>query len=216
MLLNRERVDFLVAQYVAGSLPPPAHVLMGAHLEMNPPSAHFAEGLEELAGEQLEATPPQPLAARNRALQAIFASPPPTFHMVGTRSDASDTGMPSLLERYAGQDVAHLPWKRKLPGLKQHVIERSRGIEASFLWARPGRALPHHDHNGLELTLVLQGEFRDHRGAFPQGAVSVAEEGLDHRPVAGQVEPCICFSVLFAPIALSRPGMRLIGDLLGL
>jgi putative transcriptional regulator len=94
------------------------------------------------------------------------------------------------------------------------VIERSSEIEASLLWARPGRALPNHGHHGLELTLVLEGEFHDHRGSFGEGDVSVADETLDHRPVAGDT-PCVCFSVLFAPIALSGPMIRLFGDIIG-
>jgi putative transcriptional regulator len=89
-------------------------------------------------------------------------------------------------------------------------------MEASLLWARPGRALPHHGHHGLEFTLVLEGEFQDHHGSFAEGDVSVADENLDHRPVAGKGGPCVCFSVLFASIALSGPSLRLLGDLVGL
>jgi putative transcriptional regulator len=64
--------------------------------------------------------------------------------------------------------------------------------------------------------LVLDGEFHDHRGNFGQGDVSVADEMLDHRPIAGKREPCLCFCVLFAPIALSGSTLRLLGDIIGL
>ena len=81
---------------------------------------------------------------------------------------------------------------------------------------RAGRALPQHGHHGLELTLVLEGEFHDHRGNFSEGDVSVADETLDHRPIAGKRGPCLCLSVLFAPIALSGSTLRLLGDIIGL
>lgn len=210
MLLNLERVDFLVAQYVAGSLPPPAHVLVGSHLQMQAPAGRFAHTLQRLAGESLEAVEPQPLKFRDRTLFDILKSMPPRLD-----GGPVDRGMwPALLRAYAGKDLSGIPWRTKLPGLREHVIERSSEVEASLLWARPGRALPNHGHHGLELTLVLEGEFHDHRGIFAEGDVSVADETLDHRPIAGD-KPCVCFSVLFAPIALSGPMIRLFGDIIG-
>ncbi|UIY31144.1 cupin domain-containing protein [Neorhizobium galegae] len=95
-------------------------------------------------------------------------------------------------------------------------MERSKDVETSLLWVRPGRALPQHGHLGLEMTLVLDGEFHDHRGNFGKGDVSIADEVLDHRPIAGKRGPCLCFSVLFAPIALSGSTLRFFGDLVGL
>ena len=68
----------------------------------------------------------------------------------------------------------------------------------------------------MKLTLVIEGEFNDHRGRFAAGDVSVADETLDHRPVAASHAPCICFSILFAPISLSGPIPRLVGDILGI
>jgi putative transcriptional regulator len=127
-----------------------------------------------------------------------------------------DGQLPRSLRSYAGADLLDIPWKTKLPGLREHVIEKSKDVETSLLWARPGRALPNHGHHGLELTLVLGGEFHDHRGNFGEGDVSVADETLDHRPVAGKGGPCVCFSVLFAPIALSGSTIRLLGDILGI
>lgn len=213
MLLNLERLDLLVAHYVAGCLPEPAHILVGSHLEMQPSSGRLAGQLEALAGQGLDDIEPSELSASADRLKAILESKPeievPPF------AAQQDGSLPYCLRSYAGRNLEDVPWKTKLPGLKQHVIEKSSGMEASLLWARPGRALPHHHHRGLELTLVLQGEFHDHRGAFSQGDVSVADETIIHRPVAGADHPCLCFSVLLAPISLSGPTFRMMGDILG-
>ncbi len=214
MRLNLERLDLLIAQYVSGALPGPAHVLIGSHIEMQKPAVRFARTLEHLAGEALNDNDPFALASRDAQLRKIFASSP----IANDRRlmVPEDGQLPRSLRSYAGADLLDIPWKTKLPGLREHVIEKSKDVETSLLWARPGRALPNHGHHGLELTLVLGGEFHDHRGNFGEGDVSVADETLDHRPVAGKGGPCVCFSVLFAPIALSGSTIRLLGDILGI
>lgn len=238
MLLNLERLDLLIAHYTAGCLPEPAHVLVGSHLEMQPQSGRLAGQLDALAGAALEATRPSELSNSGERLNAIFRSrhpdnetaPASEFHgssqhgsSLASRLGYEDNGdlddeqtLPNFLRGYAGRRLADVPWKTKLPGLKHHVIEKNSGMEASLLWARPGRALPHHHHRGLELTLVLKGAFHDHRGAFEQGAVSVADETIVHRPVADKASSCLCFSVLLAPISLSGSTVRIVADILGL
>lgn len=213
MLRNLEQLDLLIAHYVSGSLPEPAHVLVGSHLEMRSSAARLAGLMEEYAGDALQATPPMALSDRERRLAEIFASAPPREPRARI---FEKSGFPASLRAYVGTDLADIRWKTKLPGLRQHLIEKSRHVETSLLWVRPGRALPQHGHHGLELTLVLEGEFHDHRGNFGKGDVSVADETLDHRPIAGQRGPCLCFSVLFAPIALSGSTLRLFGDIIGL
>lgn len=230
MLLNLERLDLLIAHYTAGCLPEPAHVLVGSHLEMQPQAARLAGQMDALAGMALEAAQPIELTSSKERLNAIMQSRPDTplgekrpvdtHGNTGTRGAGDpdmddDRGLPHFLRGYAGRSLADVPWKTKLPGLKQHVIEKTSGMEASLLWARPGRALPHHHHGGLELTLVLKGAFHDHRGEFAEGAVSVADETIVHRPVADKASPCLCFSVLLAPISLSGSTVRIVADILG-
>lgn len=215
MLLNLERLDLLISHYVAGCLPEPAHILVGSHLEMQPRSARIANCLSDLAGNALDDCEPMPLQSADERLKAILASQADSETKELVMADPSSLRLPYFLSAYAGHHLDDVPWKTKLPGLKQHVIEKNSGMEASLLWARPGRALPHHRHRGLELTLVLQGEFHDHRGAFSEGDVSVADETIIHRPVAGDGSPCLCFSVLLAPIALSGSTFQIVADILG-
>lgn len=209
-------LDALISEYVAGDLPEPARVLIASHIEMKPSSALMARTLEAFAGQSLEKGETRALVNGERRMETIMRSASPQLRLVQPRE--KHHVLPRALRDYLGFDLADVPWKGKLPGLKQHMIEHNKedGSEASLLWARPGRALPNHTHEGLELTLVLDGDFHDHRGTFARGDVSVADESLDHRPVAGQTKPCLCLSVLFAPIVLSGSKMGLLGDILGL
>jgi putative transcriptional regulator len=207
-----DTVDALMAHYVAGSLPEPARVLVQSHLEMKPDNRTLVRDLELLAGEALEQTASAAIGDRDARLSAIFASVPPvTPHPV---ADQPQGFFPLSLRALVGFDVDTVPWKTKMPGFKEYSTDID-GCEVSLMWIKPGRALPAHTHKGTELTLILDGAFNDSRGRFGPGDISVADETVDHRPVAEKDRPCIAFSVLDAPIKLTGSYRQLIGDLIG-
>ncbi|MDM9622177.1 ChrR family anti-sigma-E factor [Rhizobium sp. S96] len=206
-----DTIDALMAHYVAGSLPEPARVLVESHLEMKPDNRGLVTGLEFLAGEALEDISASPIGDRDAQLSSIFASAAPR----GSRGDRLDKSFfPTSLRNLVGFDVDKVPWKRKLPGFREYSVDID-GCEVSLMWIRAGRALPAHTHKGMELTLILDGAFTDSRGRFGPGDISVADETVDHRPIAETDRPCIAFSVLDAPVKLTGSFRQLIGDLIG-
>ena len=60
--------------------------------------------------------------------------------------------------------------------------------------------MPDHGHRGTELTLVLQGAFTDATDHFGAGDIEVANEELDHTPVADIGADCICLAATDAPL----------------
>jgi putative transcriptional regulator len=209
-----DTVDALMAHYVAGSLPEPARVLVESHLEMKPDHRLLVQDLELLAGQALEQTPEIGLDDRNAVLSEIFASSPPAEIPLSVVPDGKKSIFPSALRSLVGFDVDNVPWKTKLPGFKEYSVDID-GCEVSLMWIKAGRALPAHTHKGMELTLILDGAFNDNRGRFGPGDISVADETIDHRPVAEKDRPCIAFSVLDAPVKLTGSFRQLIGDLIG-
>jgi putative transcriptional regulator len=63
-----------------------------------------------------------------------------------------------------------------------------------------GQAVPDHGHRGLELTLVLQGAFRDDKDRFGPGDVEIADEADQHKPVAEAGCDCVCLAATDAPL----------------
>jgi hypothetical protein len=118
--------------------------------------------------------------------------------------------MPLALRSYVGRHLHVLRWRAILPGIKECRITRNARGETSFLRCRPGAALPAHTHEGLEATLVLQGAFSDVTGHYALGDIEVADDTVDHRPVADRNAECIVFVVLEAPVKLTGPFGRLI------
>ncbi len=209
-----DTVDALMAHYVAGTLPEPARILVAAHLEMKPDHRQLVCDLDCLAGEMLEQADPAPIPDRDRRLAEIFASAPPVPEEAPAPRAASAL-FPRILRDFLGFEAEDVPWRTKLPGFRHYVHGTVEGCATSLMWVRAGRALPSHSHRGLELTLVIDGAFSDVRGRFGPGDISLADENLVHRPVAGKDGPCIAFSVMAAPIRLTGPLTQLIGDIIG-
>ena len=75
--------------------------------------------------------------------------------------------------------------------------------------------MPSHTHEGSELTLVLDGAFRDANGRYGRGDISLADEHVDHRPIAEDERACICFAVTDAPLRLTGSYRQFFSDFLG-
>ncbi|EJC79013.1 anti-sigma factor, putative, ChrR family [Rhizobium leguminosarum bv. trifolii WSM2297] len=208
-----DTIDALMAHYVAGSLPEPARVLVRSHLEMKPDNRSLVASLELLAGEALESAPETAIENRDRRLQAIFSSAAPVS---ASRAAArpENTLFPQALRDFVGFEVEDVPWRKRLPGFKDYCLDID-GCEVNLMWIRPGRALPAHTHKGMELILILDGAFNDERGRFGPGDISIADETIDHRPVAEEDRPCIAFAVSDGPVKLTGSLRQMIGDLIG-
>jgi putative transcriptional regulator len=208
-----DTLDALMARYVAGTLPYPAHVLVQSHLELKPANRGFVRGLEAMAGVALdEIASDRPIANRDRRLDAIFASTPPAAPPIIA---VNDQVMPRALRDFVGFDVADIPWRTKLPGFREYDVGDIDGCHVSMFWIRPGRPIPSHTHEGSELSLVLDGAFSDIHGRYGRGDISIADETIDHRPVAEKDRPCIGFAVTDAPLRFTGSLRQRLSDLLG-
>jgi putative transcriptional regulator len=208
-----DTIDALMAHYVAGSLPEPARVLVQAHLEMKPDNRSLVNSLELLAGEALESAPEVAIADRDGRLAAIFSSTSPV-PAPRTAARPENALFPQALRDLLGFEAENAPWRKRLPGFREYSLDMD-GCEVSLMWIRPGRALPAHTHKGMELILILDGAFNDERGHFGPGDISIADEMVDHRPIAEKDRPCIAFAVSDGPVKLTGSFRQMIGDLIG-
>lgn len=209
-----DTVDALMARYAAGVLPEPARVLVEAHLEMQSVNRPRVAEYEAVVGKILEKMEPVSLTSRDATLKAVFAAVPLARTNTAPVPPAN-AFFPQAIRNFAGLDAAEIPWKRKLPGFKEYSLGKIDGCDVSFFWLKPGRVIPAHTHEGYELSLVLDGAFNDTRGRFVKGDISVADESIDHRPVAEAECPCIGFAVSQAPVKLTGSWRQLLGDMIG-
>lgn len=206
------RIEALMARYVAGTLPEPARILVDTHLALKDTNRDLVQGLEAMAGDDLEKTEIAAVTKRDERLERIFVSSTPK---IAPRTES--TGIfPAPLKDFVGFDADQVPWRTKLPGFREFDIGEFDGCHASLFWIRPGRKIPAHDHEGMELTLVLHGAFSDVFGRYGRGEIAVADETVDHRPIAENETPCIGFAVTEGSLRLSGPVHQRLGDILGL
>lgn len=202
-------LDTLLTGYLAGSLPPPVQVLVEAHLELNPESRRWASCLETVGGEVLDRLDPVAPRGRDAKLDAIFAldadpSPDATLGSpVALPTGIGPSGLPASIERYVGRSLSDVPWRTRLPGIREWKARSEDGYVASLFCLRAGHGLPPHTHRGTEMTLVLHGSFTDTTGRYGAGDISIADDEIDHRPVADPGGDCIGFVVTNAGLRLT-------------
>lgn len=206
---NVTGLDELLAGFAAGTLAEPAQALVGAHLELSDDNRDYVASLEALAGLGIEEAQPVALCDRDDALAAIFASEPISVDTAsaatGNVNESRDPRLPESLRRIVGGSLDGVAWKTLLPGVKECKFGEIDGCVASLLWVRAGRAMPSHTHEGTELTLVLQGGFKDSDGHFERGDIAFADQEVDHKPIADEGEDCICFAVTEGSLRLTGP-----------
>lgn len=209
-----DAIDTLLAEYAAGTLPLPVRRIVEAHLEMTPGNQRFVEALEMIGGAELEAVEPLPLASRDAMLASIFAlgdatvAPVPRAGMPTVAARAADA-LPDALAPYLPGGIATAKWRRLLPSLKECRLDEQDGIVTNLVWVRRGATIPSHTHHGTEITLVIAGGFTDGPHHVSRGGIVVADDSVDHRPIADADEDCLCVTITDAPLRLTGPIGRL-------
>lgn len=190
--------DALLMAYSAGSLPEAFSLAVAAHVTMCDECRARLGAFDTLGGALMDGcgnadlsdTAFEQTLARIDQGEPHEASPP-----------APTTGvLPKPVRDYIGGDLDDVKWKSVGMGVKQAILPTSPDATARLLYIPAGAAVPDHGHRGTELTLVLQGAFCDEVDRFGPGDIEIADEELDHTPVAEVGADCICLAATDAPL----------------
>ena len=188
--------EALLIEYANGSLDEAKALLVATHLALCPVCRH-AVAAGEAAGAAL---------AFEEAAAEVGPVPDVATAAMEPRAAAAEpvARVPEPLRGYLGRSVSELGWTPVLTGMKEYPLPEFAGRSSVRLLAiEPGRRMLRHTHEGLELTLVLQGSFADATGAYAKGDVATADGSVDHQPQAGAGELCLCLAVEDAPLRLT-------------
>jgi len=97
-------------------------------------------------------------------------------------ADAASLG--ALASRFI--ETEQVPWVETSPGSRMKVIyhDPDSGLLTILAKLAPGAGIPHHTHEDLEQTYVLEGSLEDEEGACTAGNFVIRAKGSKHSPVA--------------------------------
>ncbi|WP_373283291.1 ChrR family anti-sigma-E factor [Frigidibacter albus] len=196
MTIQHHLTDDLLMGYAAGTLPEAFSLVVATHLSLCDDCRARSEAYDALGGSLLGALETAELAedSLQATLRRIAAGPP------SERPRKSGALFPAPLQDYVGGDLAAVRWRPVGMGVRQAILRTDRNATARLLYIPAGAAVPDHSHRGRELTLVLQGAFRDEDGRFGPGDIEIADEAVQHTPTAEAGLPCICLAATDAPL----------------
>jgi putative transcriptional regulator len=201
-------LNALLASYAVGNVSRPLHALIASHLLLKSENRDFVSSMETILEHEMEDASSLVAVRGNRSerLSSIFER---STDLAESATATACSLIPEPLACFLAKPYEDLKWSAVLPGLREVKLEDRAGCEASLLWIKAGRAMPKHTHPGIEATLVLQGSFADSQGKFARGDMAVVDSKIDHKPIAGSEEDCICFAVSEGPVHLTGPLARI-------
>ncbi len=186
--------------YSAGTLPEAFNLTVATHVSMCDECRARLGAFDTIGGALIEDCIETDVAPDSLdATLELINNPAKASEPVGA-SRASDCILPAPLRDYIGGDLSAVKWKPVGMGVKQAILPTSKEATARLLFIPAGAAVPDHGHRGTELTLVLQGAFADETDRFARGDIEVADEDLNHTPVADIGADCICLAATDAPL----------------
>lgn len=189
--------DELLMAYAAGSLPEAFDLIIAAHLSLCDACRATAESYDAVGGAVLDEGDTADVSDDCR--KATLALIQTDLRAEPEPAPRRDPVLPAPLLGYV-DGLDHVRWRAAGMGVKQAILDTAGDATARLLYIPAGVAIPDHSHSGMELTLVLQGAFEDEDGRFARGDIEVADDAVQHTPVADISEDCICLAVTDAPL----------------
>ena len=209
MTIRHHLTDPLLLAYAAGNLPEAFSLVVASHVSLCDGCRARLAAFEALGGAVVEQA--DAVALSDGCLAAVMARlAAPLVAKPGPRPGI----FPPPLTDYVGGDLAAVIWRNIGIGVRQAILPTAKSASARLLYIPAGQAVPDHGHRGMELTLVLQGAFRDATDRFGPGDVAIAGQDLNHSPTAEPGQPCICLAATDAPLRFTSLIPRLLQPLL--
>ena len=187
-----------LTEFATGTLDPAQAIAVKAHLHFCPHCRQQVQQLEQLGGILLEQSEPAALEHLNfdSLMNTIDQLPPE--RLPAQSNEALPGVVVSLLKRKP------LVWRKFTGGLKEATLNAGPSKhEIALHKIKASGRVPKHDHDGMEITVVLQGSFSDEDGLYQAGDFLIKQPGQVHQPVSACNEDCLCLSVLQGPVRLT-------------
>jgi len=185
--------------YSAGTLPEAFNLVVATHISLCDECRARLGAFDAVGGAVLEDAGAVTMDTDAAALLDAIGTQKVTPVVEKPESDI----YPAVLMDYLGSDPDQVKWSKLGMGVRQAILKTSDTASVRLLHIPAGCEMPDHGHCGTELTLVLQGAFKDEQDRFARGDIEIATEDDHHKPVADDCGPCICLTATDAPLHFS-------------
>jgi putative transcriptional regulator len=220
MKITHHISEELLLDYSSGALSEAWSIAVAAHLSKCSRCRATHAKLEEIGGLFLTDSTPEDLS--DDMFGNVLIRLGEVGDSVGNeiRKDfewAISHGIPAVVADYLATGTKNLPWKSLGLGVSQVVLEtKDKSATARLLKIPAGKKVPHHSHNGRELTVIFSGGFTDETGIYGPGDIQEIHGNAEHQPWVREEEDCICLAVTEAPLKFSNVAVRLAQPLIGI
>lgn len=213
--IKHHLTDDLLMGYSAGALPEAFNVVVATHISLCDDCRAHLGSFDAVGGAIVENSDSVALGEDSLAtVMAMIAAVPDAPVTVAAPQTSSI--FPTPLQSYMSGSLDDVKWRKIGGGVSQAILKTSKDATVRLLKIPAGTAVPDHGHRGMELTLVLQGAFVDEYDRFGTGDIEIANEDLNHTPVAEEGLDCICLSATDAPLKFNGLLPRLVQRFVGI
>jgi len=220
MKITHHLSEELLLDYSSGALSEAWSIAVAAHLSKCSHCRALHAKLEEVGGSLLTDSAPEGLSGDifEKVLDRLDEAGAAVGNEVRHNVEwASRYGIPAAVTDYLAADTKKLPWKSLGLGVSQVVLEtKDSSATARLLKIPAGKKVPHHSHNGRELTVIFSGGFTDETGSYGPGDIQEIHGNTEHQPWVRGSEDCVCLAVTEAPLKFSNVAVRLAQPLIGI
>jgi putative transcriptional regulator len=205
--------DNLLIEFSAGTLAFGHAIAVSSHLHFCGHCQQRVERLNSLGASLLQTS--EAMAVSDNLLDKVMSQlDQPATAPAPKMPPRTNADMPRIIDRILAKR-GKAQWQFLTPSLDMARLHTGqREFEVSLHRIKAGGSVAAHDHRGTEITLVLDGSFSDEQGIYNEGDFLVREAGQVHRPQASRDAPCICLSVVAAPVRMTGTFTRLLNPFL--
>ena len=212
-MIKHHPSDDILAQFAAGQLPVSVSVAVSIHVEMcTCCQEQVAKYTERAANESLVVSDDEGLL--NSELdemfeqitqdQSIDSIPVQNTQML--KWSDKEIIMPSALRQLELSD-----WSGLGKVSRSRVKLDDKDNRSSLLHIDAGGQVPAHTHTGQELTVLLEGSFKDEMGEYHRGDFIWLTGEHKHQPISEK--GCLCYAVVTNPLHFTEGLSRLLNPI---
>lgn len=203
--------------FSAGNCEPALALMVSAHVDMCPQCQQDCMEMQSDMATELFAqrAAQKPLDAQYLAMMDditdLPVAPSPKIETRAVNTSIELDGKFFELPRALSRHVKNTGnWSRLVGKLWQAPVDLGDIGKANFIYMEKGGRVPEHTHKGMEMTLVIDGQFADGISEYDCGDFTVMSNKHNHMPHSEADDGCLVFSIVDQPLHFTAGIARLL------